>query len=457
MFHFLPVRAPLAPPSHWLRQATGAALLGVVLLAPSCSPDAELAAPTSLATSTYSAEVATKWADMELRLIRNGTGFSPPVAARALGYAGVALYGAVQPGIAGSQSLAGQLTGLNTLPQPEAGQLYNWAVAANAAQALMAKSLFGNATTAQRTSLDSLETALNAAYLTATGFDRSVQFGRAVAQAVFAWSRTDGGHEGYLSNQPAGYVPPTGAGLWVPASSAASARALLPYWGQNRPFVPADAALAMPALPYLYSAQPGSAYYAQVQEVYTTGRNLTAAQRAIALYWADGSQTITPPGHSISIAGIVLRARQATLALAAEAYARVGIAAADAFIGCWKCKYQFNWQRPDAAVQALIDPTWQPLIATPPFPEFVSGHSSQSGAVAQVLEDLFGAQTAFVDNSHQARGVGFEPRSYASFAAFANEAAISRLYGGIHFRSSNEIGLVEGRKVGRNVTALRFK
>ena len=447
----------LALSAHRLRQLAGMAVLVTTLLVSSCSQNAELAAPAVPTADTYPADVATKWADMELRLIKNGAGFSPPVAARALGYAGVALYGAVQPGIVGSQSLGGQLTGLSTLPQPEANQLYNWAVAANAAQALMAKSLFGNATAAQRTSIDSLETALNATYRMAAGFDRSVQFGRAVAQAVFEWSRTDGGHEGYLNNQPSGYVPPTGTGLWVPANGTASARALQPYWGQNRLFVPADAALAMPPLPYVYSTQAGSAYYRQVQELYSTARNLTPAQRTIALYWADGGQTITPPGHSISITGIVLRDRKATLALAAEAYARVGIAVADAFISCWKCKYQFNWQRPDAAVRAMIDPAWQPLIATPPFPEFVSGHSSQSGAAAQVLEDLFGPQTAFVDNSHQARGVGYEPRGFASFAAFADEAAVSRLYGGIHFRSSNEIGLVEGRKVGRNVSALRFK
>ena len=457
MFTTFPTRAGLVLPARSLRMLAGTALLATTFLAASCSRDAEIAAPESPAAATYGADIATKWADMELRLIKTGTGFSPPVAARALGYAGVALYGAVQPGIVGSQSLAGQLTGLGTLPRPEVGQLYQWAVAANAAQALMAKSLFGNANADQRTSIDSLETALNAPYRTAAEFDRSVQFGRAVAQAVFEWSRTDGGHEGYLGNQPSGYVPPTGAGLWVPGSSVASARALQPYWGQNRLFVPANAALAMPALPYVYSTQAGSAYYGQVQEVYATSRSLTAAQRTIALYWADGGQTITPPGHSIGITSIVLRDRQATLALAAEAYARVGIAVADAFIGCWKCKYQFNWQRPDAAIRALIDPAWQPLIATPPFPEFVSGHSSQSGAAAQVLENLFGSQTAFVDNTHQARGAGYEPRAFASFAAFADEAAVSRLYGGIHFRSSNEIGLMEGRKVGRNVSALRFK
>ena len=432
-------------------------MLATTLLAASCSRDAEIAAPISSATDSYSADVATKWADLELQLIKNGTGFSPPVAARALGYAGVALYGAVQPGIAGSQSLAGQLTGLSSLPRPEASQLYNWAVAANAAQALIAKSLFGNATVAQLTSIDSLEMVLNASYRTAAGFDRSIQYGRAVAQAVFEWSRTDGGHVGYLDNQPASYVPPIGTGLWVQTTPGAAGRAIQPLWGHNRMFVPANAALPIPALPYAYSTQPGSPYYMQALEVYNVSRTLTPEQRVISVYWADAGQTITPPGHSISITSIVLRSKNATLALAAEAYSRMGIAVADAFVSCWKCKYTYNWQRPVTAIQTMIDPNWQPVWATPSFPEFVSGHASQSGAAAQVLADLFGAQTAFVDNTHQARGRGFEPRPFASFAAFANEAAMSRLYGGIHYRSGNEVGLIEGQKIGRNVSALHFK
>ena len=446
----------LARPTAFSARLIGSLAVAGALLLNGCSQDAEQPEPASPTAGTYTADVATKWTDLELRLIKNGTGFTPPVASRALAYAGVALYEAVAPGMVANQSLAGQLTGLSTLPKPEAGQSYNWAVAANAAEALIIKSLFGNATPAQRTTIDSLETALNLPYRTAAEFDRSVKYGQQIAQAVFNWSRTDGGHEGYLSNQPTSFVPPVGVGLWVPANGT-SGRAVQPYWGQNRLFVPANATMPMPGLSYSYSTQPGSAYYAQVQEVYNTSRSLTAAQRAIATYWADGGQTISPPGHSISITSIVLRSRNATLAAAAEAYARVGMAVSDAFVSCWKCKYQYNWERPITAVQAMFNPAWQPLLATPPFPEFVSGHSAQSGAAAQVLSDLFGSQTAFVDDTHQARGAGYEPRAFASFAAFADEAAVSRLYGGIHFRSANEVGLTEGQKVGRNVSALRFK
>ena len=450
------ILSALARPTVFSARLIGSLAVAGALLLNGCSQDAEQPEPKSPTAETYTADVATKWPDLELRLIKNGTGFTPPVASRALAYAGVALYEAVAPGIAANQSLAGQLTGLSTLPKPEAGQSYNWAVTANAAEALIIKSLFGNATPAQRATIDSLETALNLPYRAAAEFDRSVKYGQQIAQAVFDWSRTDGGHEGYLSNQPTSFVPPVGVGLWVPANGT-SGRAVQPYWGQNRLFVPANATMPMPGLSYSYSTRPGSTYYAQVQEVYNTSRSLTAAQRTIATYWADGGQTISPPGHSISITSIVLRSRNATLATAAEAYARVGMAVSDAFVSCWKCKYQYNWERPITAVRAMFDPAWQPLLATPPFPEFVSGHSAQSGAAAQVLSDLFGSQTAFVDNTHQTRGAGYEPRAFASFAAFADEAAVSRLYGGIHFRSANEVGLTEGQKVGHNVSALRFK
>ena len=434
-------------------------VLAITLLVSACSHDANQPDPKSVSalTESYSSDVATKWADVQLRLIKNGRGFSPPVAARALGYCGVALYETVVPGMPEYQSLAGQLTDLTPLPQPEALQRYNWNVAANAAEALLVKNLFGNATTAQRATIDSLETALYQPYRTAEEFDRSVKFGQQVAQAVFDWSKTDGGHQGYLSNQPSSYVPPVGAGLWVQTSPGAAGLALQPKWGDNRLFVPANATLPMPSLAHTYSTQPGSTYYKEVLEVYSISRALTPEQRVIAAYWADASKTITPPGHMISITSIVLRDRKASLATAGEAYARVGAAVADAFIGCWKCKYLYNWERPVTAIRAMIDPTWNPDWETPPFPEFVSGHATQSAATAQVLSDLFGAQTAFTDNTHQARGAGFEPRPFPNFTAFAAEAAISRLYSGIHYRNSNEVGLVEGQEVGRNVSALRFR
>jgi len=190
--------------------------------------------------------------------------------------------------------------------------------------------------------------------------------------------------------------------------------------------------------------------------VYNTETHLTPEQRDIALFWADDpGATATPPGHWISILNQVLETQGVVLDRAAEAYAKVGIALADSFIGCWHAKYQYNLIRPVTVIRAKLDPDWLPLVNTPPFPEYPSGHSVQSAAAAEVLTDLFGDRYAFTDQTHADRG--YLPRSFESFRAAAEEAAISRLYGGIHYRSAIEQGLAEGRCIGQQVNAIVFR
>jgi hypothetical protein len=148
----------------------------------------------------------------------------------------------------------------------------------------------------------------------------------------------------------------------------------------------------------------------------------------------------------------VLRREEASLAAAAETYARVGIAVCDAFIACWQQKYRYNLLRPVTYLRRHVDPEWTPLLVTPPFPEYPSGHSVQSGAAFQVLTDLFGDGYAFVDHTHDERGLA--PRAFGSFLEAADEAAISRLYGGIHFRAAIVNGVAQGRCIGTAVSAL---
>jgi PAP2 superfamily protein len=275
-----------------------------------------------------------------------------------------------------------------------------------------------------------------------------------VAAAVLAWSATDGGHEGYARNFPP-YRPPSGEGLWIPTPPGFSP-ALQPFWGANRCFVLRDGAACPPAGHPPYSEQPGSPFHREGLEVYGTGSTLTSEQETIARFWSDDpGQTATPPGHSISIASQVLRRENASLAAAAETYAKIGMAVCDAFIACWNAKFAFNLLRPVTYARRLFDPVWLPLLGTPPFPEYPSGHSVQSGAAFEVLTSLFGDGYAFVDHTHDARG--FEPRAFASFQDAGEEAAISRLYGGIHFRSAIEHGLAQGRCIGEAVTALPFR
>jgi len=239
------------------------------------------------------------------------------------------------------------------------------------------------------------------------------------------------------------------------ANGACLRARLEPCWGKLRPFAIEKSNSCDPGPPPDFSSVESSQFMAEAHEVYETTQALTAEQTTIARFWADGAgQTGTPPGHSISIASQILASGGHALDTAAETYAKVGIAVADAFISCWWSKYEYNLMRPITCIRRTLDPNWTPMITTPPFPEYTSGHSVQSGASAQVLTDLFGA-ISFTDHTHDARG--FEPRNFANFFAAAEEAAISRLYGGIHFRAAIDRGVEQGRCVGHQVSALRMR
>lgn len=400
--------------------------------------------------------MAVGWFERALSLIEGTGGFSPPVASRALGYAGVTLYETVVPGMPGRRSLAGIANGLPPMSSPGRNVAYHWSAAANAGLARILRLLFPTAPAAQVAAIDALEARFARQLEAGTPpgvFTRSVDRGRAVANAVFEWSRTDGGHEGFSRNFPADYVPPSGPGLWRPTPPAFQ-RALQPTWGSNRPFAVPSADLGHPGAPTPFSSDPDSACFAEALEVYETVNGLTAEQRAIALFWSDDpGATFTPPAHSVSILSQVLRTTEAALDTAAEAYAKVGMAVADAFICCWKLKFTFNVLRPITYINDHIDAGFGAAmpIVTPPFPEYTSGHSVQSSAAATILTGLFGAM-AFTDHTHDDGGLA--PRSFSSFDEAATEAGVSRLYGGIHFRPAIELGLAQGRAIGRHISDL---
>jgi PAP2 superfamily len=417
----------------------------------------------SLPAETYSAEVATEWFALAQQLTQQTPGMSPPVASRALAYLSLTLYESVVAGMPGHRSLAGQLNELQSLPWAQPDEVLHWPTVAHSAMAGMTRMMFPHASAENRTRIDLLERSLPQKL--ARDFDpqvigaevrtRSETFGKLMAMAIMTWARTDGGHEawGPLRRQQSTYVPPSGAGQWTPTPPN-FAPALLPRWGDVRPFAlpRADTCPAPP--PPAYSEQAGSAFQQEAEEVYRISRAATQEQRQFSLYWADDPlKTPTPAGHWSFIATDLLKVNKASLARAAQVYARLHLAMADAFIATWKTKYTVNLLRPVTAVQLTIDSQWVPtLMNTPPFPEYPSGHSVLSSAAAGVLEQEFGARTRFTDNTHNDRGWG--PRSFASFRAAADEAAVSRLYAGIHFRSGIESGKTQGRCVAERVIGL---
>ncbi|MEZ0541520.1 vanadium-dependent haloperoxidase [Fibrella arboris] len=412
--------------------------------------------------------VALRWGQMTLTVMKQLPLNTPTYGSRSLGYAGLTMYECVVNSRNTHRSLAGQLSGLATLPTPEPGQVYNYALVLNAGQATMLKSLFAFAASDRLRRVDSLEAAVNDELMAGTQPDvanRSVAYGKAVATAIFAWSKLDGGFEGYKRNFDPAYIFPKGAGYWIAPVNGqiVSLFPLHPGWGSNRTFAPVNSTLPVPDMTP-YSTNPKSAYYQQYAAVYQKNKSLTAEEKAIAAWWGDDpSETFSPPGHSYNLANIVIKTAAPDLVKAAETYARVGMAVADGFVNCWKAKYTYHCERPSTYVRANIDPNWTQFWPEPPFPAFYSGHSVQSAATATVLTELYGTRFRFIDNTHEGRArdqlrkIDYVPRSFSSFWATAEEAALSRFYGGIHTKQDNETGLAEGKKIGQNINALSWR
>ncbi|WP_297334823.1 vanadium-dependent haloperoxidase [Algoriphagus sp.] len=437
-------------------------LLGSILLLISCDPTTGPEQVTTPNASVYNSDVIYDWGELILTLSRDTPGFSPPVVARAMGYIGIGLYESILPGMPEYKTLQGQLNAfpVGTLPKANLGEQYNWDLVANSAMARIVENVFPNASSENKAAISQMEADWIAKYVTEnpTVAERSIAYGSLVGDAMANFADSDTYHEAYAHNFPTSYTPPTTPGSWEPTLPDFSP-ALQPYWKDARIWLIENKEGTMPGPPPPFSTEIGSQFFEEANEVYHVVQNLTPAQKSIADFWSDDPQrTSTPGGHSFSIALGVLKKEQANLEMSAVTIAKLGIAINDAFISCWNAKYTYNLIRPITYIHRYIDDTWTIPLDTPPFPEYSSGHSVQSGASAQVLTDIFGENYAFTDSMHVSRGdIDGKPRSFNSFFEFADEAAMSRLYGGIHFRSGIEVGLIQGMEVGKNVGKIKFK
>ena len=405
-------------------------------------------------------QVLQNWYKLMLELVRHTPTYTPPVASRAFAYVGITGFEAVAGGTDDLQTLAGQVNGLTALPARDGTLPYDDGVVLQAALSTAVKTFFSNTgPTGQRAmaAMARVLTEKTTADLPEDIAARSTALGVAIAQHVIDWSLTDGGAVVENMGFPYEYTLRQAPEAWVPTSKIVQQqKPLLPDWGNNRTFAMPDGATCGLPPPPAYSTEPGSAFYAEAKEVYDTVKDLTPEQRQIARFWSDDPMlSPTPPGHWISIAMQVQTATGAPLSEQVDLQARLGIALADAFIGCWNAKFEYDLLRPVTYIRATMDPKWEPLLITPPFPEYPSGHSTQSGAAAEVLTAFFGEDFAFEDATHLDDGL--KPRQFPSFWAAAQEAGMSRLYGGIHFRSAIDQGLEQGRCIGRHVTALQTR
>jgi len=447
-------------------RAFAAWMLGACVLLTPARAQTQPTSPLAPPASAYSSAVAYEWFYLVSQLLQQTPGNSPPVAARTLGYLGLTLYESVVPGMPGHQSLAGQLNELSSLPWAQPDEPLHWPTVANASMAMMTRMMFSNVSAENKGRIDLLERSLPLKYpddfdpatVTADITNRSETFGKLMAMAIMTWARTDGGHEawGPLRRTRANYVPPSGPGNWS-ATPSKYLPPLLSWWGEVRPFVLKSAQDCVPPPHPPYAEESDSPFYRAAKEVFDISNAATQEQRQFALYWADDpGKTPTPAGHWSYIANDLLRAQKADLGRAASTHVLLNMAMSDAFVAGWAAKYRYSLIRPVTYIQLFIDSNWvTPLFTTPNFPEYPSGHSVQSSAAAGVLERQFGKDLKFVDNTHNDRGWG--PRTFPSFNAAANEASLSRMYAGIHFRFGSEGGQTQGRCVAQKVLALRLQ
>ncbi len=400
------------------------------------------------------------WYDLTLELVRHTATYTPPVASRAFGYLGLIAFEAVASGSKQLSSLAGQLPQLTTVPKRDGRLRYDEAAVLHGAFISAVKALFANtgptgqrAMAANAKKLDVILTS----QVKASTLKRSLAYGEDVAVHILEWSKNDGGADIQLMGFASDYKVDDAPGRWKPTGPIRLQQLpLLPKWGDNRTFALATAASCSLPPPPSYSEDKASQFYKEAMEVYETSKTLTPEQKLIARFWSDDPMlSPTPPGHWLFIALDILKAKDASLEEHADVLARLGFALSDAFVACWKSKFDYDLLRPVTYIKNVIDKTWEPILITPPFPEYPSGHSTQSGAAATVLSTLFGENFDFEDKTHVREK--FEGRPFKSFWDAANEAGISRLYGGIHFRAAVERGLEQGRCVGMAVNALKTK
>ncbi len=415
-------------------------------------------------------EVAIEWARMTIHLTKNTPGNTPTNASRALGYIGLTMYESIVAGYPEYQSITDQLNENYTANVAIVDKKINWIISLNAGQAEILRNIYNQTSDANKLKIDSLENVINESEKNAKkiidiDFKNSIDYGKGAAFLVFEWSKTDGGHKGYLKNFDKTLQFPQTPGGWKPPLYAQSIShyPLHPHWGKNRTFLQENSQLTDPEF-IKYNEDPKSAYYKQFLEVFNKRKNLTQAEKEAAIWWGDDpDETPTPPGHSYYLASLVLAQKKASLIQCAETYAKVGMGLSDAFRNCWKWKYHFFSERPNTFITEHIDNQWESFWPDPPFPAFPSGHAIQAATTATILSDLFGPNCSIIDSTHlgrkrdELRNVDFKVRKYNSFWEIANETANSRFYGGIHTRQDNEAGIKKGMEIGENINNLKWK
>lgn len=415
-------------------------------------------------TSEYTGAVAHEWMQMGYQMAKDNFFFGPH-AARTYGYLGFTVWESVCNGIPGGKSLAGQVNDYATPASIDTDKEYDWGIVLCTAMRDVFPSLIENITPAQRSEVELLAD-LQEGQMMSKGLSEDVRInskdlGKRVAEKILARMRTDG--RDVIKNIVPVLPARTPTTRWYWDSATLGQNPVEPMWGTLRTFVIDNAQSCEAEAPFPYSEDQASVFYKEAKEVFDVERNNT--NKAIAYHWENGpGRTCSPACHWVSIAEQLLKNNNSDLAVSAKTYALVGFAAADGFSNAWYMKYKYNLLRPVTYLRENFDPSWTPLVGTPPYPDYTSGSSTIGGAAPLVLSSIFG-DINFVDRTHLGSAL-YTPdggpfilpeRSFSSLSKAGEEQALSRILGGVHFRRACDLGLKSGRCVGNTIlTRLDF-
>jgi len=383
--------------------------------------------------------------------------FSPPVASRIYAYPNIAAYEIIAQGDENYQSLAGQIKHLKPIPKNDDPNV-NYPLAALIAHMDVSKSVIFS-----EERMESYRDSLYAIWKKQSPdeFLASEKYGMEVSNFVKEWMNGDNYKE--TRTMPKFTVITEEPSRWQPTPPMYM-DGIEPHWNKIRPFVLDSASQFKPEPPPAFSMEEGTPFHKELMEVYDTNLKITengdeSEEVAIARFWdcnpyvsvtrghlMFATKKITPGAHWIGITEIATRESESSFNETVMAYTKASIGIFDGFISCWDEKYRSNLIRPETLINQHLDENWKPILQTPPFPEYSSGHSVVSGASATVLTSVFGDNYKFLDDTELPYGLPV--RTFPSFIDAAKEAAISRMYGGIHYRAAIENGLHQGIKVG---------
>ena len=387
--------------------------------------------------------------------------FSPPVASRIYAYPNIAAYQVLNAENGTYKTLSNQLNDLEDIPNLGIEKNINKRLASLIAYLDVAKELVFSKEkiTVFRDSLHQLWEAKNSIQ-----FNDAKKYGLAVSSHILTWMHQDKYKE--TRTMPEFNVYSADASRWQPTPPAYM-KGIEPNWNKIRTFVLDSAAQFKPIPPPKFSLEKGTPFHTELMDLYHLTNNIIkkgndSEEIAIAQFWdcnpyvavnkghfMFASKKITPGAHWIGICKIAAKKSDSNFEKTVFTYTKTSIAITDAFISCWDEKYRSNLIRPETLINKYIDDSWYPLLQTPPFPEYSSGHSVVSGAASEVLTTIFGDNFAFDDTTEIPYGLPI--RSFTSFRNAAKEAAISRIYGGIHYNAAVENGLSQGLDIGNYV------